>query len=136
MITSVASKFWVRKVKFEHLLSNDDPLREDAGPFKELHVPEDSEIDFVGNLLVITLKSDWTPEDGKTFNHGSIVCVNAHKFIKYGPTDRIYRVLFQSQDQISCQDYIVTKEFVVLSILDNMMSKLEFHKLEKDANKL
>ena len=136
MITSLASKFWVRKVKFVHLLRDDDPLGEDAGPFKELPLPEDSEIDFIGNLLVITLKSDWSPEDGKLFNQGSIVCVNAHKFIKYGPTDRIYHVLFQSQDRVSCEDYIVTKEFVVLSIVDNMASKLEFHKLEKDANKL
>eukprot|EP00934_Nitzschia_sp_Nitz4_P006957 Nitzschia sp. Nitz4//scaffold121_size67750//38071//40463//NITZ4_006071-RA/size67750-augustus-gene-0.123-mRNA-1//1//CDS//3329534360//6947//frame0 len=138
-ITFHSSKYWVRKLKYEHVLAEDDPLRanvNEAPPFNQLEVPEDAEVDFVGNLLVITLRSDWAPEDGSKFIQGSIVYVNAHKFIKYGPKDRIYHVLFQPSERIACENYFVTKKFLVLSLIDNVKAKLEFYKLEKDANKL
>ncbi|KAL3915839.1 MAG: hypothetical protein SGILL_005456 [Bacillariaceae sp.] len=134
-----ASKYWVRKVKPEQLLPHDDPKRQKAGEppeFKQLLIPESSEIDFLGNLLVIILGSDWSPEDGKNFTAGSMIYVNSHKFVKYGPKDRIYHVLFEPKEFLSCQDYIVTKEFLVLCVSDTMKSRLEFHRLEKDANKL
>jgi prolyl oligopeptidase len=138
-LTTTISKFWVRKVKYEHLLKRDDSQRadmQDPPPFKQLEVPGDAEIDFVGNLLMITLRSDWVPEPGKKFAPGSIVYVNAHKFIKYGPVDRIYHVLFQPTERVACENYIVTKGYLILSILDCVKSKLEFYRLEKDANKL
>jgi len=138
-MTFSTSKYWVRKVKFEHLLEARHPKRVGAGEppeFKALKVPEDAEIDFVGNLLMITLRSAWSPDKGKTFAQGSIVYVNAHKFIKYGPKDRIYHVLFQPSHRVLCENYTVTQKFLILSILDNLKSKLEFFKLEKDANKL
>ena len=134
-----ASKYWVRKVKYGQLFAKDDPKRQAAGEpssFKEVEVPQDAEIDFVGNLLVITLRSSWSPEPGKNFTAGSIIYINAHKFIKYGPKDRIYHVLFQPTERIACENYSVTKKFLILSIMDNVKAKLEFHKLEKDANKL
>lgn len=134
-----SSKYWVRKVKDEHLLAEDDPLRQGAGPvpeFKHIEVPDDAEIDFVGNLLMITLRSQWSPEDGKKYSRGSILYVNAHKFIKYGPKDRIYHILFQPSERVTCENYIATKNFLVLSIMDNVKSKLEFFRLEKDGNKL
>jgi prolyl oligopeptidase len=138
-LTFKTSKYWVRKVKYEHLLTEDDPKRAGAGDppeFKQLEVPDDSEVDFVGNVLMLTLRSDWSPESGKKFLQDSIIYVNAHKFIKYGPKDRIYHVLFQPSERIACENYSVTKKFLVLSIMENMKSKLEFYKLEKDANKL
>jgi hypothetical protein len=88
--TSNTSKYWVRKVKYKHLLTEDDPKRAGEGdlpPFKELEVPDDSEIDFVGNSLMITLCSDWSPEASKMYPQGSIIYANAHKIIKYGPKD-------------------------------------------------
>lgn len=138
-LTFSTSKYWVRKVKYEHLLAEDDPQREAAGDppeFKELEVPDDAEIDFVGNLLMITLRSNWSPEAGKTYSQGSIIYVNAHKFIKYGPKDRLYHVLFKPTERTACENYSVTQKFLILSIMDNVKSKLEFYRLEKDANKL
>ncbi|KAL3913277.1 MAG: hypothetical protein SGILL_006557, partial [Bacillariaceae sp.] len=139
IISANASKYWVRKVKYEQLLPKDDPKRQkvsEPSGFKELQIPDSSEIDFVGNLLVIILRSDWSPEKGKRFVAGSIVCVNSHKFVKYGAKDRIYHHLFEPKEFLSCDDYIMTKDFLVLSISDTLKSKLEFYKLEKDANKL
>lgn len=138
-VTATLSKFWVRKVKYEHLLKEDDPQRDSVqGPpaFKQLEVPGDAEIGFVGNLLMITLRSDWVPEANKKFAQGSIIYVNAHKFIKYGPIDRIYHILFRPTERVACENYIVTKGYLILSITDCLKSKLEFYKLEKDANKL
>lgn len=138
-LTFYTSKYWVRKVKHEHLLAPNDPLRAGVAEppeFKQVEVPEDAEIDFVGNLLVISLRSNWSPESGKVFTQGSIIYVNAHKFVKYGPKDRIYHVLFQPTERTACESYSVTQKFMVLSIMDNVKSRLEFYKLEKDANKL
>jgi prolyl oligopeptidase len=134
-----ALKHWVRKVKYEKWLSEGDPSLSkfnDLGEFKEMPVPESSEIDFVGNILVITLRSDWSPDKETKFKRGSIVYVNTHKFLKYGPEERIYHVLFEPKQYVLCDDYITTKEFLILSITDSMKSKLEFYKLEKDSNKL
>jgi prolyl oligopeptidase len=139
IISTNATNFFVRKLKPEQLLQHDDPKRQKVGEppdFKELHIPESSEIDFVGNLLVIILRSDWSPEDGTIFVAGSLIYVNSHKFVKYGPKDRIYHVLFEPKEFMSCEDYIVTKDFVVLCVSDTLSSRLEFYKLEKDANKL
>lgn len=133
------SKYWARKIKPEHLLAEDDPLRagvSEVPEFREVQVPDDCELDFVGNLLMLTLRSDWIPEAGKKFTQGSIIYVNSHKFLKYGPKDRIYHVLFQPSDRVVCENYCVTQNFLVLSVMDNVKSKFEFYKLEKDANKL
>jgi prolyl oligopeptidase len=134
-----SSDFFVRKVKAEHLLAKHDPRRKcmsEAGSFQQLQLPGDSQIDFVGNLLLITLCSDWSPEPGEEFKERSVIYVNAHKFIKYGPVDRIYHTLFQPSKGVVCETYHVTKQFLVLSVRDKIKSKLEFYKLEKDANKL
>lgn len=133
------SKYFVRKVKYEHLLAKDDPVRTasgEASTFKELQVPHDANIDFAGNLLIITLGSEWSPIPGKTFSAGAIIYVNSHKFIKYGSTDRIYHALYKPSERTSCESYCMTKKFLILSIMDNVKSKLEFYKFEKDANKL
>mmetsp|Transcript_15156 Transcript_15156/g.42717 ORF Transcript_15156/g.42717 Transcript_15156/m.42717 type:complete len:763 (+) Transcript_15156:331-2619(+) len=138
-ITFQRTKFWIRKVKYEHLLASNDKKRIEIGEppeFKQVMVPEDSEIDFVGNLLMITLRSKWSPQSGKTFKGGSIIYVNAHKFVKYGPVDRIYHILFQPSERIQVENYAVTKTYLILSLLENVNSKLEFYRLEKDANKL
>jgi prolyl oligopeptidase len=138
-LTSTRSKVLARRIKYEHLLKDDDPEKMVAGDppsFTELQLPDDSEIDFVGNVLLINLGSDWSPEDGKIFTAGSLLYVNSHKFMKYGPKDRLYHVIFEPTERTCCEDYIMTKEFLVMSIRDNMKSKLEFYKLEKDGNKL
>jgi len=138
-ITYSSTKYWVRKVKYGHLVAEDDPLRAAAGDlpeFKQIEVPGDAEVDFVGNLIIMTLRSEWVPEAGKKYVQGSILYVNAHKFIKYGPKDRIYHVLFQPSERRACENYTVTKNFIVLSVMEDVKSRLEFHKLEKDGNKL
>lgn len=138
-ISTSVTKYWVRRIHYNFLLAEDDPLRSGLGDppgFRQVQIPYDSEIDFVGNLLMVTLRSDWSPEPGRKFIRGSIVNVNSHKFIKYGPTGRIYHLLFQPSQRVSCDNYTVTKNFVILSLLDNLKSKLEFYVLEKEGNKL
>lgn len=137
------SVHYIRKIKYGHLLVDDDPKREESSglgdppEFKQIEVPPDADVDFVGNLLMLTLRSDWKPETGKVFRAGSLVYVNAHKFIKYGPKDRIYHVLFEPTPTKCLENYTATQKFVILSIIDNaVQSKLEFYKLQKDANKL
>mmetsp|Transcript_21241 Transcript_21241/g.59120 ORF Transcript_21241/g.59120 Transcript_21241/m.59120 type:complete len:103 (-) Transcript_21241:570-878(-) len=53
----------------------------DPPDFKPLLAPEDSDIDFGGTVLMIPLQSNWSPEGAKEFKAGSIIYVNAHKFV-------------------------------------------------------
>jgi prolyl oligopeptidase len=134
-----SSRHWVRKVKYEQRVSEGDlslSTISRLGELKEMQVPESSEIEFVGNVLVVKLRSDWSPDNETNFKRGSILYVNTHKFLKYGPADRVYHVLFEPKEFVKCDDYIVTKEFLILSITETLKSKLEFYKLEKDSNKL
>ncbi|KAG7338760.1 serine protease, S9A family peptidase [Nitzschia inconspicua] len=126
------SKHWVKKIKYEQLLN----ATSGTSDFKELQVPSDAEIDFVGNVLLVTLRSDWSPEKETKFKKGSLIYVNSHKFLKYGPADRIYHVLFEPKGLAVCNDFIVTKQFLILSISECFKLRLEFYKLEKDGNKL
>lgn len=131
IVGSSSTRHWVRKVK-----SVQERSPAGLSEFKELQVPENSETDFAGNVLLIALRSNWQVEAGKKFKKGSIVYVNAHKFLKYGPIDRIYHVLFEPKENNICDDFIVTKEFLILSVCEGAKSGLQFHRLTKDANKL
>lgn len=138
ILSSSVAKHWVRKVKYEQLTGVARSIGKTTNGqngFKQMLVPEDSEFDFVGNVLLIRLRSKWQIENGPTFRKNSIVYVNSHKFLKYGPADRIYHILFESNHPAPFVDHIITKNFLILSVSEASKSRLEFYRLEKDGNK-
>ncbi len=76
-MTFYTSKYWVRSVKFEHLLALNDPKRAtvpDPPEFVALDVQDDADIAFFGKLLFITLRSDWEPiAGGDVYKKGSVL---------------------------------------------------------------
>ena len=132
-VTFYTSKRWGRIVEYEHLLAPDDPLREKAGPvseFKEIEVQDDAEIDFVGNLMIISLRSDWEPIPGEKFITGSLIYVNAKDFINNGPAGCQYKVLFRPEERSASEYYSATQNYLLHNILDNVQSRVEIFKIE------
>jgi prolyl oligopeptidase len=139
-MTFYTSKYWARKIQYEHLLAPDDPARqgvEQPGDFVQVDVQEDADIDFQGNMIFITLRTDWTPiSGGKTYKQGSIIYADADTFLTKGKEACEYRILFEETERTAYEYYSVTKNYLILSIMDNVKSKLEFYKFEDGGSSL
>lgn len=135
-ITFYTSKYFARIIDYEHLLAPDDPARANAGPppdFKEVQVQEDANIDFVAKFMMIELRSDWEPIPGTKFIKGSLVYVDAKAFIEKGPAECEYHALFTPGERTALEYFTGTKNYLMISILDNVKSKVEFYKIAEEG---
>lgn len=135
-MTFYTSKYLARIIDYEHLLAPDDPARANAPPapeFKEVQVQDDANIDFVGNFMIVSLRSDWEPVPGSKFIKGSLVYVDAKTFIEKGPSECKYTVLFAPEERTASEYYTATKNYLMHAILDNVKSKVEFYKITPEG---
>jgi len=136
------SRYWVRKVQYEHLLAPDDPVRkevclEEPPEFVQVDVQDDASVDFVGNLLLISLRSDWQPvPDGPTYKKGSLLYTDTDAFLEKGSAESVYRVLFEPTERTAYEHYTLTKNYFILHTMDNVKAKLDFYKLGPDGSTL
>jgi prolyl oligopeptidase len=89
--------------------------------FTVLAVPDDADVGAFAGLLVVELRSDWTVSAGKTFKAGSLL---------YAPVDEMLKgnmealsVLFEPTERISLGYWTGTRNYVILSLLDNVKSR-------------
>ncbi|CAB9522764.1 Uncharacterized peptidase RP174 [Seminavis robusta] len=135
-VTFYTSKYLARIIDYEHLLAPDDPLREKAGSppeFKEVQVQDDADVSFIGNLLMITLRSDWEPVPGQKFIKGSMLYVDAKTFLEKGPTDCLFKVFFAPTERTASEYTSSTKNYLMHMILDNVKTKVEFYNITADG---
>jgi prolyl oligopeptidase len=129
-LTFYTSKHWVRKISEEELFSasttrNDD----DDDDFVEVAVQDDASIDFLGTQLIISLRSDWEV-NGVVYKQGSHIMTDTDTFLAHGPTTNAqFTVLFQPTDRTAYEYHTCTKNYLILSTMDNVKSKLEFFKI-------
>ena len=130
----------VRVLKYEHLLASADPAREGIdgpGEFMEVDVQPDAGVTFAANMLLISLRSDWEPvPGGKTYTSGSLLYVDADTFFTKGKEACDYNVIFEPTDKTAYEDYTFTKNYFILSVMDNVKTKLAFYKITDDGSKL
>lgn len=128
-LTFYTAKYFVRKVAYEHLLAPNDPQRlsynGDLSEFVEVDVQIDAEIDFFANLLIISLRSDWTLAE-KTYIKGSLLCVDFDEFTNQGKEGSNFSVLFEPNERTALDTYSATKNYIILSVMENVRSKLVF----------
>lgn len=137
-ITFYTSKYSMAKLSEEHLLP---PAERPAGleepEFKDLQIQEDADINYVGNILFISLRSDWTPkEGGKTYKVGSVIYCPMDTFWAEGKDAVNYDVLFEPTERTAYEYLTCTKDYVVVSTIDNVKSKLQFYKIGDSGNSL
>jgi prolyl oligopeptidase len=139
-MTFYTSKYWMRKLEYEHLLAPADPARAgvtEPSDFVQVDIQEDAEVDFVGKLLLISLRSDWEPvPGGTTYKQGSVIYVEADKFLEQGKDACEYHVLFEPTERTAYEYFTVTKNYLVLSTMDNVKSKLKFYKIGNEGSTL
>lgn len=136
-LTFYTTKRWVRTVQFEHLLAPNDPQRqvlEDPEEFQEVDVQEDASVTMVGKRMIISLRSDWEPvPGGKVYKSGSLLDVEADVFLTNGKEACEYTALFEPTERTASEGYSCTKNYLILSTMDNVKTKLTFYKIEDDG---
>jgi prolyl oligopeptidase len=90
------------------------------GKLIKLEVPDDAEVDVERELLLVTLRTDWTT-GGKTYPSGSLIATDFEGFLKGG---RAFDVLFQPTDRKSLDGFSATRNYFLLNELDNIRNRL------------
>ena len=139
-MTFYTSRYWARKIEPEHLLSSSDPRRAGMAPpseFVQVDIQEDASISYVGKLALISLRSDWQPGDtGTTFKRGSVIYTDADEFLASGASECTFSVLFEPTDRTAYEYFTCTKNYLILSTMDNVKAKLSFFRIEEGGSKL
>jgi prolyl oligopeptidase len=92
----------------------------DAGKLIPIDVPDDSEVSFVRDTILIELRSDWKAS-AKTFRAGSLLAGDAAAYLAGG---RDMTVLFAPTKTRSLAGWTHTRDYLILDVLDNVASRL------------
>lgn len=138
-LTFYSSKYWIRKVQFEHLLAPTDLRRAGvsvATPFVAMDIQDDANISFLGKMLIISLRSDWSVA-GATYKQGSVIVTDIDTFLDKGDANACeYTILFEPTERTAYEYFTATKNYLILSTMDNVKSKLSFFKIADGGSKL
>jgi prolyl oligopeptidase len=85
-----------------------------------LAVPTDAKVRMANHWLLLRLVTDWRPADA-TFKAGSLIGMNLDRFLA---GERGFVVIFEPAERVALQDFIVTRDVIVLDILDNVKSRI------------
>ena len=91
-----------------------------------LDTPRDAAVSIFNGMIVARLRGDWQPA-GTNFKAGSLIAVELDKFLEGG---REFQVIFEPKARTSLQSFAVTKNFLVLDILDNVKGRITEARLE------
>ena len=94
-------------------------LREGA-KLTRLDVPDDASPTYAQDMLWVRLKSSWTV-GGKTYRQGALIATNFDAFMKGG---RNFDVIFEPTERKSLGGWTLTKNYLILSELDNVKNHL------------
>jgi prolyl oligopeptidase len=137
-VTFYTSKYWMAKLTEDHLLPPADrPVDLPDPEFREMQIQDDATMDYMGKLLFISLRSDWTPrEGGVTYRQGSVIYCDLDTFWSQGRASVDYAVLFEPTERTAYEYFTCTKNYLILSTMDTVKSKLDFFKLGDDGASL
>ena len=110
-LTFFTSRQWVR---FEG---------DDAEGWREVPVPEDADLEQFADQLLITLRSAWVV-GGEEFPSGAVLAVDARSLLSSSSPH--FSVLFRPGPRVSLDGLVSTRNFVVISTLENVKSRLLF----------
>jgi len=97
-----------------HFLLNGDDL-------VAIDVPDEAEVDFHREWLLIRLRSDWTI-DGETYPAGSLLASRADDFLN---GQRALTPLFTPEPRVSLDSYSATRHHILLTKLRDVASEIE-----------
>lgn len=139
-LTFYTSKYAMRQIQPEHLLAPDDPARANVGEpgvFIELDLQDDAEVSLMGNLMFISLRSDWQPVPrGRTYRTGSLIYTPILDFVDSGAAGCTFKSLFEPTERTAYEYFSATKNYLILATTESVKSKLEFYKIGDNGTTL
>jgi prolyl oligopeptidase len=91
------------------------------GQLVKLQKPDDAQVSFFREHVLLDLKNDWTLND-KTYPQGALIATRLENFMR---GEQHFDVLFEPSERRSLHDFAATKNHIVLNVLDNVKHKLE-----------
>jgi len=100
------------------------------GKLKKLKIPSDAEIaGYFKNQLLITLKSDLRTKDG-LFKQGSVIIGKKDDIL----SDKMnFITLVEPKERLSIASVNTTKNYIIVTVLDNVVSKLYQYSLDSNG---
>ena len=86
----------------------------------KLAVPSDATVATANHWLLLRLVTDWKPAE-TSFKAGSLIGMNLDRFLA---GESGFVVIFEPAERVALQDFIVTRDVIVLDILDNVKSRI------------
>ena len=91
------------------------------GKLVKLEIPEDADLQGIfKKQLMISLRSDWTA-GGKTYPQDALLAIDIDTFLGGG---RDFSILFKPQERVALGSVSSTKNYLLVTTLDNVKSKL------------
>lgn len=91
------------------------------GKLVKLEIPEDADLQGIfKKQLLLSLRSDWTA-GGKTYPQDALLAIDFDTFLGGG---RDFSVLFKPQERVALGSVASTRNFLLVTTLDNVKSKL------------
>ena len=91
-----------------------------GGKWVMVDAPKDADVSIFNGMLMLRLRSDWKPA-ATVFKSGSLIAGDLDKFLAGG---RDFELLFEPGPRTSLKDYTVTRNLVLLDILDNVKARM------------
>jgi len=108
-----------------------DPHRAAAdpsgAPFARIPVPDDAGVGTFADAAIVSLRSDWEV-GGRIFRSGSLLSLQLSDCVAGNFTG--VQVLFEPSERMSLQGSAGTRSYMVLSILNNVRTELQFWRYE------
>jgi prolyl oligopeptidase len=97
----------------------EDYIRE-GGKWVPIQTPADADIATANHWLLVKLKTAWKLPKA-TYAGGSLIGMNLDKFLA---GQRDFEVIYEPTARAALQDYTLTRDLIVLDILDNVKSRI------------
>lgn len=91
-----------------------------GGKWVRVDAPRDADVSTFNGMLMLRLRSDWKPAE-TVFKAGSLIAGDLDRFLAGG---RDFELLFAPGPRTSLKAYTVTKNLVLLDILDNVKARV------------
>ena len=100
---------------------------DDEAGWQEVPIPADCQMGFFADQVLLTLRSDWAlgAGGGAVAVAGSLLAANVADVVAHGANAK-FTVLFTPSARVSLSGYTKTKNFLIVSTLENVKSRLRF----------
>jgi prolyl oligopeptidase len=91
-----------------------------GGKWVLLDTPRDASVSVANQRLLVRLKTDWKLP-GATWKAGSLIAMDLDRFLA---GERSFAAIFEPAERMALQSFTITRDVVVLDILDNVKSRI------------